>query len=142
MSAVSRLQIAYTLTHAVPASNWWATLNARLLFCENTLQARPYVVSLAALMASVARGTIRQISKQYQKNIITFFCLELDNRGYRAKDLLLHDCHFRLALGEKSWLNEISLLSMTFSPKMDCGALLLTSLDVSHNTLNLAELHG
>jgi hypothetical protein len=31
---------------------------------------------------------------------------------------------------------------MTFSPKMDCGALLLTSLDVSHNTLNLAELHG
>ena len=46
-NGICAFKILQQLTQTVPAFSLWATPRARLMFCEKTAAARPYIVSLA-----------------------------------------------------------------------------------------------
>jgi len=87
-------------------------------------------------------------------NILLVF--ELDDSTNRAEDLLLDDLHFRRGFREnrrldgsdgrmssdvtrkakgRTYFDEITLVSMTFTTEVDLSTLLLARLDVRHDTL-------
>lgn len=55
----------------------------------------------------------------------------------RAEDLLLHDGHFGLDVGEDGGLNEEPFTSMSFATKMNVGTFLLADINVVHDTLSV-----
>lgn len=84
------------------------------------------------------------------------FIFEFDDSTNRAEDLLLDDLHVRFGFREnrgldgsdgrissdvtrkakgRTYLDEITLVPMTFTTKMDLGTLLFARLDVRHDTL-------
>jgi hypothetical protein len=65
------------------------------------------------------------------------FCAELGNRADRAEDLLLHDLHVWLNIGEDGGLNKVSLLSVSLTTNLNLGAGLLALLNIAHDTVIL-----
>jgi hypothetical protein len=66
-----------------------------------------------------------------------FFCAELGNGADRAEDLLLHDLHVWLNIGEDGGLDEISLLSVSLTTDLDLGTSLLALFNITHDTVIL-----
>lgn len=68
--------------------------------------------------------------------------LKLSNGTDGAENLLLHDLHVVGDVGEDSGLDEVSLVTVALTTNLDSGTLLLTGLDVAHDTvvLKLADL--
>lgn len=60
-----------------------------------------------------------------------FLGLELGDRADGSEDLLLHDLHLLVDVGEDRRLNEVTLITLTLATDLDLGSLLLTILDVS-----------
>jgi hypothetical protein len=65
------------------------------------------------------------------------FCAELGNGADRAEDLLLHDLHVWLDIGEDGGLDEISLLSVSLTTNLNLGTRLLALLNIAHDTVIL-----
>ena len=57
--------------------------------------------------------------------------LELGDRAYGSEDLLLHDGHVILDVGEDRGFDEVSLVTLTLTAGNDGGTLVLAGLDVS-----------
>lgn len=57
--------------------------------------------------------------------------LELGDRADGAEDLLLHDGHVILDVGEDRGFNEVSLVTLTLTTSDDGGTFVLAGLDVS-----------
>ena len=73
--------------------------------------------------------------------------LELGDGAHRTEDLFLHDLHVVTDIGEDGGLNEVSLVTVTLTADLDGGTILLTRLDVAHDTIelelrNLRSLEG
>lgn len=68
--------------------------------------------------------------------------LELGDRADRAEDLLLHDLHLGSHVREDGRLDEVALVAVALTTSLNRGTLVLTGLDVSHDTiiLQLADL--
>lgn len=67
---------------------------------------------------------------------------ELGDSADRAEDLLPHDLHVRLDVGEDGGLDEVALVTVALAANLDSSTLLLTGLDVAHDAviLKLADL--
>ena len=63
--------------------------------------------------------------------------LELGNSADRAEDLLLHDLHVGADVGEDSGLDEVTLVTQALTTDLDGSTLVLTGLDVAHDTVVL-----
>ena len=61
--------------------------------------------------------------------------LKLNHYADRPKDLLLHNAHVRRGIGEDSWLDEVSFVTMSIATNVDRGTVLLSRINVSHDTL-------
>lgn len=70
---------------------------------------------------------------------LTILIRELDDNTNGTEDLLLHDLHMRLGVGEDGWLDEVPFCTMTFTAGLYCRTLLFTGFDVAHDTLNHIE---
>ena len=74
-------------------------------------------------------------------------CLELGDAADGAKDLLLHNLHVFLDVGEDCGLNEVALVALALAASLDGGTLVLAGLDVAHDAIelelrNLGPLEG
>jgi hypothetical protein len=65
------------------------------------------------------------------------FCAKLGNGADRAEDLLLHDLHVRLDIGEDGGLDEVSLISVSLTTNLDLGTGLLALLNITHDAVIL-----
>ena len=65
----------------------------------------------------------------------TVLVLKLDDNADGAEDLLAHDLHVGLRLGEDGGLDEEALRAEALAAEVDLRALLLARVDVAHNTL-------
>lgn len=63
--------------------------------------------------------------------------LELGNSADGAENLLLHDLHVGADVGEDGGLDEVTLVTETLTTDLDGGTLVLTGLDVAHDTVVL-----
>lgn len=68
-----------------------------------------------------------------------FFGLEFGDGADGAEDLFLHDLHVLADAGEDGGLDEVSLLTVTFTADFDLGALLLAGIDVAGELLVYAQ---
>lgn len=73
--------------------------------------------------------------------------LELGDGTDGAEDLLLHDLHVGLDVGEDGGLDEVTLVAETLTTRLDGGTFVLAGLDVAHDTVvlelrNLRTLEG
>jgi hypothetical protein len=57
--------------------------------------------------------------------------VELDDDTNRPENLLADDLHFRFAVGENGWLDEIAFIADSFATNVACGALVFSRLNVS-----------
>ena len=68
--------------------------------------------------------------------------LELGDGADGAENLLLHDLHLGADIAEDGGLDEVALVTVALTTNLDGGTLLLSDLDVFHDTviLQLADL--
>jgi len=73
---------------------------------------------------------------------IVFVC-ELDDDTDGIEDLFLDDTHGWVDVGEDGGLDEVAFCSLTLPTDPDCGACLLSGLDVGRDTLcNREDKYG
>jgi len=63
--------------------------------------------------------------------------LELCNGDDRPENLLLHDLHLLVDIGEDRGLDKVALLAVAAAPGLDLGTLVLARLDVVHDAREL-----
>ena len=70
-----------------------------------------------------------------------FLVLKLDYHANWPEDLLLDDAHVWSRVGKDSWLDPVALRAMSLASKVNPGALLLSRLDVTHDTLHVSSVN-
>jgi hypothetical protein len=111
---------------------------------EHVVAVNPYGASAEAVGNSNGSVQVRGV-KSSRKTIgsvvgcldYLVFSAELGNGANRAKDLLLHDLHVWLNVGEDGGLDEVSLLSVPLATNLDLGTGLLSLLNITHDTVIL-----
>jgi len=111
---------------------------------EHVVAINPYGASTEAVgntNGSVQVGGVNS-SRQTIGSVVSnlddlVFCAELGNGANRAKDLLLHDLHVWLNVGEDGGLDEVSLLSVPLATNLELSTGLLSLLNITHDTVIL-----
>ena len=70
-----------------------------------------------------------------------FFVLKLNDHADWTEDLLLDDAHVWPRVGKDGWLNPVALCAMSLASKVNPGALLLSRIDVTHDTLHVSSVN-
>src|ERR1700722_9002259 len=135
-----QFQVIQIHTQAVPAFNLFATRIALLMSLVKTAAARPYIVSFACLSTSGTKKTIYSTTfTTTRTRKLTFLILKPNHHSNRPEDLLLHDTHVGLGIGEYGRFYKVAFCAMPLPTCAEHSAVGFPGGYVRHDALSKGE---